>query len=218
MSDPISIRPVPADIAFCEDDFPLLTASAELPQISGNHRFQRYYSACTAAFERWCRYRIFPQAQVLYRQALDTAAPIPQWHAALQTAITCHTDHLLSLYTETVLTGPPQRTVLRRADTWDLRNTLPLTAAEFFPPRTHWRALLLHEATRQIQQQQAQGIAAYDPQWSKKLRCHFRPQRFYLTPEGLCFFFPMNTIAPPAEGIPTFCLPYHEECGPFPPK
>ena len=220
MPSPISIRPVLSDIAFCEDDVPLLTVSADLPQIDGrgSRRFQRYYTACAAAFERWCRYQIFPQAQLLYQQALETAAPIPQWHAALQTTITCHTDHLLSLYTETVLTGPPQRTVLRRADTWDLRHSLPITVAEFFPPHTHWRTVLLREAAQQIRQQEAYGIAAYDPQWSKKLRRYFHPQRFYLTPDGLCFFFPMGSIAPFVEGIPTFCLPYNREKGPFLPK
>ena len=218
MPDPISIRPVLSNVTFCEDDFPLLTAGAQLPQMDGSRRFQHYYKACASAFERWCRYQIFPQAQQLYRQALDTAAPIPQWYAALQATITCHTDHLLSLYTETTLTGPPQRTVLRRADTWDLRHRLPMTAAEFFPPRTHWRALLLRQAAQQIRQQESQGIAAYDPHWNKKLRHYFHPQRFYLTPDGLCFFFPMDTIAPPVEGIPTFCLPYNRENGPFPPK
>ena len=220
MSHTVSIRPVLSDITFCEDDFPLLTASANLPQLDGrgSHRFQRYYAACATAFERWCRYQILPQAQLLYRHAQETATPIPQWHATLQTVVTCHTDRMLSLYTETVLSGAPQRTVLRRADTWDLRHGLPMTITEFFPPHTSWRAFLLREAAQQIRQQETQGIAAYDPQWSKKLRRHFHPQRFYLTPDGLCFFFPMGSIAPLVEGIPTFFLPYHEENGPFLPK
>ena len=139
MSHTVSIRPVLSDITFCEDDFPLLTASANLPQLDGrgSHRFQRYYAACATAFERWCRYQILPQAQLLYRHALETATPIPQWHATLQTVVTCHTDRILSLYTETVLSGAPQRTVLRRADTWDLRHGLPMTITEFFHPICH---------------------------------------------------------------------------------
>lgn len=220
MSESVSFHPLLPDTAFCEDDLPLLTAHADLPQITGrgSHRFNRYYHACAATFERWCRHKIFPQAQQLYRQALDSAAPIPQWHATLQTVITLHKDNLLSLYTQTTLTGMHPRTILRHADTWDLRRGLPITAAECFPPRAPWRALLLREAAQQIRQQESQGIALYDPQWHKKLRRHFRPQQFYLTEEGLCFFFPLSAIAPAVEGIPTFCLPYSSETGPFLPQ
>ena len=40
--------------------------------------------------------------------------------------------------------------------------------------------------------------------------------RFYLTPEGLAFFYPMYAIAPAAEGIPVFTVPY-EAVGPYVP-
>ena len=40
------------------------------------------------------------------------------------------------------------------------------------------------------------------------LRRHFNPQNYYLTAEGLVFFFPMYAIAPSVEGIPTFLFPY----------
>lgn len=219
MAHTVTVLPVLTDLSLCEEDIPLLTAEACLPQITGrdSRRFERYYRACAAAFESWCRHKVFPQTQQLYRQALRNAAPLPQWHASLQTEITFRQKDVLSLYTEIRLTGAPQRTVIRRADTWDLRRGLPMTAAEFFPPHTLRRVLLL-EAAQQIRQQEAQGIAAYDPQWSQKLRHAFRPHRFYLTEQGLCFFFPACTIAPAAEGIPTFCLPYNEETGPYPPK
>lgn len=220
MSDTVSLCPTLTDVSFCEDGLPLLSVDAQLPQITGRHarRFNRYYQACAAAFESWCRYSIFPQAQQLYRQALLNAAPLPQWHASLQSTITLQKDHLLSLYTDTILTGAQQRTLIRRADIWDLQRILPVTVAECFPPHTPWRSLLLGEAEQQIRQQEAQGIAAYDPLWRKKLRRHFRPQQFYLADDGLHFFFSMRTIAPTLEGIPTFCVPYNEETGPFLPQ
>lgn len=220
MPDTVLIRPALTDTSYCEDGFPLLTADAQLPQIAGRgaRRFHRYYDTCAAAFESWCRHKIFPQAQLLYHQALRNALPPPQWHAALQTVITFHEGNLLSLYTEATLIGTPQRVVIRRADTWDLRRALPVTVAECFPARAPWRSFLLQQAAQQIEQQEAQGIAAYDPLWSKKLRRYLRPQQFYLTQEGLCFFFSMHTIAPAVEGIPTFCLPYCRETGPCPPK
>ena len=35
--------------------------------------------------------------------------------------------------------------------------------------------------------------------WRRRLRQQFNPIRFYLTPEGLAFFYPMYAIAPAAE-------------------
>ena len=51
------------------------------------------------------------------------------------------------------------------------------------------------------------GIARYDPEWRKKLR-RFNSRNYYLTEEGLTYFFPMYAIAPAAEAIPAFTLPY----------
>ena len=36
----------------------------------------------------------------------------------------------------------------------------------------------------------------------------FPPLNFYLTEEGLAFFYPMYAIAPAVEGIPVFTVPY----------
>ena len=40
------------------------------------------------------------------------------------------------------------------------------------------------------------------------LRRRFNSQNYYLTQEGLTVFFPMYAIAPSAEGIPAFTIPY----------
>ncbi|MFR0769046.1 MAG: RsiV family protein [Dysosmobacter sp.] len=43
-----------------------------------------------------------------------------------------------------------------------------------------------------------------------------QPHAVLLTPEGLAFFYPMYAIAPAAEGIPVFTVPY-EAVGPYVP-
>lgn len=220
MPPAVTVRPVLSDLTFCADEIPLLTAEAALPcwKSRRSRRFERYYRACAAAFANDCRCRIFPQAERLYRQALETAQSLPQWHAQLRTVLTFQTADTVSLYTETSLTGCPSRSVFRRSDTWDLRRGLPLRLQELFPPRTAWRSLLLQTAAQQIEEAHAQGIALYDPGWRKQLRRCFDPHCFYLTGEGLCFFYPLCSIAPAVEGLPTFFLPYHEQAGPFRPQ
>ena len=59
-------------------------------------------------------------------------------------------------------------------------------------------------------------MARYDPEWRKKLRRRFNSRNYYLTEEGLTYFFPMYAIAPAAEGIPVFTVPY-EAVGPYVP-
>ena len=216
----VTVRPVLSELTFCADEIPLLTAEAALPCWNSrrSRRFERYYRACAAVFANDCRFRLFPQAQALYREALETACPLPQWHAQLQTVLTLQTEATVSLYTETSVTGCQNRSLSRRADTWDLRRGLPLRLQEFFPPHTAWRTLLLQTAAQQIGAAHAQGIARYDPDWRKQLRRRFDPRRFYLTEAGLCVFYPMCSIAPAIEGIPTFLLPYNEQTCPFRPQ
>ena len=45
----------------------------------------------------------------------------------------------------------------------------------------------------------------------RELRRRFNRENFYLCPDGLRFFWQMYAIAPAAEGIPTFFLPFSAE-------
>jgi hypothetical protein len=84
----------------------------------------------------------------------------------------------------------------------------PAALPSFFPPHSGWKKQLLHLAAGEIRQQEAAGYARYLPGWQRKLRRNFNARNFYLTPEGLVFFYPMYAIAPAMEGIPVFTLPY----------
>ena len=49
------------------------------------------------------------------------------------------------------------------------------------------------------------------------LRRCFSSRNYYLSEEGLRFFYPMYAVAPAAEGIVAFTVPYDAEKGPFAP-
>ena len=51
-------------------------------------------------------------------------------------------------------------------------------------------------------------IRRYAEGWRRRLRRSLSPLNFYLTEEGLAFFYPMYAIAPAVEGIPVFTVPY----------
>ena len=220
MSDHIILQPLDHELTFCADDLPLLTAQAVLPHWEGKKggRFNRYYRACADSFCRTCQSELFPRAEAAYCRAREAASPIPQWQARLTAAITLQREHLISLRCDTRVTGMPQRYAGCRGDTWDLRRGLLLSLPDCFPSRTPWRRRLLELAAGQIESWETQGIARYHDGWSGALGKAFHAHHFYLTEDGLCFFFPLGSIAPAAEGIPTFCLPYDDSTGPFIPN
>lgn len=54
------------------------------------------------------------------------------------------------------------------------------------------------------------GTAAYYPNYGALLRRAFSSRSFYLADDGLHWFYPMYSVAPAAEGIVDFSLPYGE--------
>ena len=66
---------------------------------------------------------------------------------------------------------------------------------------------MLRLAEEAIQQQEEAGIARYHPHCRRALRRHFDARNYYLSDEGLVFFYPMYAIAPAEERIPAFCVP-----------
>ena len=206
-------EPFAAEREWTVEGIPVLTAAVEVPQPQGadavSRRIHRYYQAQCKAFLRYCQRWLFPQAEAEYRAALAASAPLPCFRAELGYRVTYNEGGLWSLYTQSREVSLPGRTLLtRRGDTWDLAAGYPVPLSSFFPARSPWRRQLLALAAEDIQRQERAGVARYDPEWRKKLRRRFNSRNYYLTEEGLTYFFPMYAIAPAAEAIPAFTLPY----------
>ncbi len=209
-------EPFAAEREWTVEGIPVLTASVEVPQPQGtdtvSRRIRRYYQTQCKAFLRYCERWLLPQAEAEYRAALAASAPLPCFRAELCYRVTYNEGGLWSLYTQSrEITLPGQKLLTRRGDTWDLAAGYPIPLSAFFPARASWRRQLLALAAEDIQRQERAGISRYDPEWRKKLRRRFNSRNYYLTSEGLTYFFPMYAIAPAAEGIPAFTLPYGQQ-------
>lgn len=210
-------EPFTAEREWTVEGIPVLTASAAVPrpvpaEDRVSRRIHRYYQLQCRSYLRYCERWLLPQAQAAYREALETSAPLPCLRAELRYQITYNRGGLWSLYTqsrETAVSGPSLLT--RRGDTWDLSGGYPVELSAFFPPRSGWKKHLLSLAAAEIQRQERAGISRYREDWRRALRRRFNAQNYYLTAEGLAFFFPMYAIAPAAEGIPVFTMPYRAE-------
>lgn len=193
------------------EDIPVLQASVTLPEPvqaedGCTRRIRRFYHLQRRAFLRYCNLWLYPQAVAEYQDALAASRALPLFQAALTYRVTWNEGGFWSLYTQQrEQTG---QTLLRRwGDTWDLREGYPVPMAVFFPARHGWKRQLLQLAAEEIQRQEAAGVAQYHEAWRRELRKHFDPKNYYLTEEGLSFFYPMFAIAPAAEQIPAFLVP-----------
>lgn len=207
-------EPASAEREWTVEEIPVLSASVSLPEPVPaadrlSRRIRRYYQLQCRSFLRYCEAYLLPAAAEACRTALEASQPIPKFRAELTYRVTYNEGGLWSLYTQSRESGPGGRTVLlRRGDTWDLASGYPVALSAFFPRRSGWKRRLLDTAEAEIQQQEQAGAARYHEGIRRLLRRHFNPQNYYLTPEGLAIFYPMYAIAPAAEGIPVFTVPY----------
>lgn len=210
-------EPLSAEREWTVDGIPVLSAEATLPQPdppkqgmdSTARRIRRYYRLQNRSFLRYCESWLFPQAAAEYRAALANSAPLPHFHAELTYQVTYNEGGFWSLYTQSREWGGQEAAfITRRGDTWDLAAGYPVGISAFFPPHSGWKRLLLHTASDEIQRREAAGVTRYREDWRRQLRRQFNPQNFYLTSEGLTFFYPMCALTPQQAGIPTFTLPF----------
>lgn len=205
--------------AFCAerewtlDGVPVLCASVSLPRPLDRssrtaRRIDRFYQAQGRAYLQYCGRILFPQAAAACREAMESSGPLPCCTASLTYRVTCSGGGFWSLYTQTRECVAGQAEVLRRGDVWDLRSGYPAALSAFFPPRFPIRRTLLAAAETEIRHQEESGSARYHDRWRQELRRTFSRDRFYLAPDGLRFFWQMNAIAPRAEGVPVFSLPF----------
>lgn len=213
-------QPFTAEREWTIEGIPVLTASISVPEPVPasdkiSRRIRRYYQLQCRSYLRYCEKWLLPQANAEYHAALASSTPLPCFRAELGYHITYQEQGLFSLYTQSrEVTLPGQTLLTRRGDTWDLSSGYPIPLTDFFPFRSAWRHQLLAFAAEEIQRQENDGISRYHKNWPRDIRRHFNSQNYYLSSDGLTFFFPMYSIAPSAEGIPTFTIPYGEN-GPF---
>lgn len=198
----------------------VLTADIELPQSAPGprrtRRFDRYYRAFLSAYLCYCECTLLPRAAESCRDAMARSAPWQQLRAEVRFAATFCGGGVLSLTVDCRERGAGILPLTqRRADVWDTRAVLPLPAAFFFPGRGLRRGRILRAAREQLPARWAGGGVRVDPDWRTTLRRAFNPRCFYLTDEGLCFFWPMYALA---DEISVVTLPFDGEAGPLPPE
>ena len=89
-------------------------------------------------------------------------------------------------------------------DVWKVREGAPCPPEEWLGKRRGRKKRLADQIIAQGEQRQSAGAWVPDGDWREKVRKNLPWQDACLTGEGIELAFPQGTIAPMAEGNPTF--------------
>ncbi len=194
------------------DGEPVLSLSLHTPELAaegrGPEHISRYYTKLTDIWKARWEHTLFPAACAALAAAREVSRPFQPWSATLDYRVTLEDDRLLSIYVDATERSDGRPMTVRTADTWEIKTGFPHLLPDFLPKSPLWRRSLLTELTSQAETQLQHGESFFYQDAAQRLRRSFSSKRFYLTDRHLAIFFPMLSLAPAAEGIPVFLLPY----------
>lgn len=196
---------------------PVLSYHVAYPHFTGGVRPQavmqmnRYYEMMARSFAAYCQKTLFSNAVSDYHSSVKNSYPIHEYQAELAYTATYNQDDRVSLYTDRYeYTGGAHGTTTRSSDTWDMRRGRRLTLAQVLPQSKDLSKRIQAHVIAQIRSQLATGAGQYFDNYEALVGQTFRPNQFYLTPEGIAVYFQQYDIAPYSSGIPVFVIPFEE--------
>ena len=150
------------------------------PDTGKTKRMERYFAEVTQQWKTRWETQLFPAACQALADAREISKPFVPWKAELDFTVTLWRPPLLSLYFDTVETGPNPRPIqIRMGETWDCERGYPRTLRSFFPAKAHhWRKDLLDSIRKQAAQRLATGESLLDPDCAQVMERSFDPDRF----------------------------------------
>ena len=85
-----------------------------------------------------------------------------------------------------------------------LASGAPVSLREVCGRKRGWKRRLLEQVGAQVRERLEGGASLLDSDCARRLCRAFRPERFYLSGEGVTLFYPMYCLGAGAEGTPEF--------------
>lgn len=160
-------------------------------------------------FTRYASGPLYRQAIRDYKDAQQNGYPFRTYEAVLNYEVTYNENcHLSAFRDQYEYAGGAHGGTIRASDTWDLRTGARMPLARFFPPRIHYRRILLDQILKQADRNMQQNPGIYFEDYRALIHKYFNEESYYLTPQGLAIYYQQYEIAPYATGIVVFVLPY----------
>lgn len=193
----------------------VLTLSVQFPviRLNGNPqaqaRINSRFRAQAADFSRYAAGTLYRQAVRDYHSAQEHDYPFRAYDAVMRYETTLNQDCYLSSYHDRYeFTGGAHGNTVRSSDTFSLKNGRRFALSHFFAPGVNYRRILVAEILKQAEKNMDQNPGIYFDDYKHLILKYFRPENYYLTPEGVAIYYQQYEIAPYSTGIVTFVIPY----------
>ena len=218
MKSPADIRlqPLLREREWHWEEIPVLKLTLSLPHCESEdrriRRINRYYESFAGSAEQYALRFLFPAARDCFREAVAANVCPSPWCFSVDFSTQLLSKTIWSLTIETAEQTDLGIYRCRYSDNWDLQSAYHLSLADCFPKDPLYRRRLRQAAGETLRQQQLQGVRLHD-NW-RRLVSAWNREHFYLTDEGLHWYYPMYAFGGEQMGIPGFFLPWNGEEGP----
>ncbi len=202
----------------------LCTALISQPTVKGQaskwalRRINSYYERFAKKLLRYVNTVLRENALSDYEYRTENGFPFFPYELRSDFALSFNKEGVLSLYTDVYeFTGGAHGNTRRFADIWYGDTGFPAAVSDFFPKGANYKKLLTDVAIREASAQMEAGTSMYFDDYPRLIIKNFSNRNIYLTDSGMALFYQQYEIAPYAEGIPVFVVPYNGETGPFQP-
>lgn len=195
---------------------PVLRYALAWPQVEGaglgGKWINMYYAHLARQWrERWER-EVYWAACLELAARREAARPFGPWQGELSGDTALLQEGTLSLRFQGLeIRGDGRPARVRWGDVWKLREGTPKPLRTLFAGKKGWKSRLWQALVSQGEARRQAGDCFLDRDWIKKAKTAHPLRNWCLTEGALEIFLPQCTVAPAAEGCPTFVLPIEQD-------
>lgn len=212
--EPAEMRKIIMEKTMSYMGVPVLHYRIEYPQFDNAHGrkelepLNRYYRNMAMELQEKYETVNYADAVELFQYSEENQFPFHMFEAFSVYTVPYHQKDLLSLYYDHyTYSGGAHGSTVRVSDTWNLKDGRRKDLYQLSGDPTETRKVILDRINEQIAVQIRSGEGMYFDDYIKLTADTFKPENYYLTPEGLVIYYQQYDIAPYASGIPEFTLP-----------
>lgn len=194
-------------------DIPAFTYKIDYPffittcNMTAAQKINDYYASAAQETGDYCHTVLYPQAVESVRFRPADSPPFHSYELSVSYQITYNFNCMTSLYMDQYnYMGGAHGSTIRRSDTWNFCSGRQLSLADFYPPNFPFTDYILKDLERQTAERLKTSPSTYFDNYAELLRETFRPENYYLKPEGIVIYFQEYDIAPFVTGIPEFLI------------
>lgn len=202
-------------MSLCDKKIPLLDAEITMPVFEGlrltraEKRLNGYYALYQKTVERRSKVTLFRRAKKAHALAMKENRSSSPCRLTLSHTVVLEQDGVLSLLRDHSEThGGAKGVSLRSSDNWNMYDGFPLTLESLLPKGKKSFKAVFAALRAGFEGRQAREGAVFFDKLSSLIRRRFRPDNYFLTPEGIGFFFQAGEVAPVSEGVRSAVIPY----------